>query len=106
MQVWRRLFKRHEKGTLVVGTYRSWLLLRDLYLISVVFLTAFLLAWLLNFGVPAVIALSYVFIYGAQALFLMFSARGTGTRLEFNVLAEELRIKPGDKEKARKKRAK
>ena len=93
MRVWTRLYRKHAKAPLVVGTYRSWLLLQNLYLISLVFLTVFLVAWPLNFGVPSVLAVSYIFIYGVQLLFLMFSARGTGTRLEYNVLAEELGIK-------------
>ena len=80
-----------------------------MYLISLVFLVAFLLAWPLNFGVPMALATSYVFIYGTQLLFLMFSARGTGMRLECNVLAEELGIKSGynvktKKEQTRKRR--
>lgn len=104
MQVWMRLFKKHAKAPLVTGTYRSWLFLRDLYLISLVFLAAFLVAWPLNIGIPGVLAASYSFIYGAQWLFLMFSARGTGTRLEFNVLAEELHIKPQDNGIAKKKK--
>lgn len=103
MRVWSRLFERHEKAPLVIGTHRSWLVLRDLYLISLVFLAAFLLAWPLNFGISLVVGLSYVFVYGAQYLFLMFTARGTGTRLECNVLAEELKLKPGHSGKQEKR---
>jgi hypothetical protein len=108
MRVWRSLLDRHAEATLVKGTYRSWVFLTDLYLISLVFLAVFLLTWPLNFGVPLVLALSFVFVYGAQFLFLMFSARGTGTRLESNVLAEELGMRPqansGTKGKRDKKR--
>ena len=106
IEVWMRLFKRHANAPLVTGTYHSWLFLRDLYLISLVFLAAFLVAWPLNFGVPVALALSYVFIYGAQLLFLMLSARGTGMRLECNVLAEELGIQPEGNAKTKLKRAK
>ena len=106
IQVWRSLLKRHAKAPLVMGTYHSWLFLRDLYLISLVFLVAFLVAWPLNLGVPIALATSYIFIYGTQSLFLMFSARGTGMRLECNVLAEELGIEPGDNVKTKKKQAK
>lgn len=106
MRVWQRLFERHAEGSLVKGTYRSWLLLRDLYIVSLVFLAVFLLAWPLNFGAPLALALSFVFIYGAQFLFLMFSARGTGTRLECNVLAEELEMRPKAKLGEKKKRVK
>ena len=102
IRVWKRLFKRHAKAPLVIGTYHSWLFLRDLYLISLVFMVAFLVAWPLNFGVPVALATSYIFIYGAQLLFLMFSARGTGTRLESNVLAEELGIQSKENIKTKK----
>ncbi|MEN8131007.1 MAG: hypothetical protein ABFS45_12595 [Pseudomonadota bacterium] len=105
LRVWTRLYKKHANASLVIGTYHSWVLLRDLYLISLVFLIAFLLAWPLNFGVPAVLVLSYIFIFGAQFLFLMFSARGTGSRLECNVLAEALAIKPAAARKVKKRKA-
>jgi len=58
------------------------------------------------FALPVALALSYVFIYGAQLLFLMLSARGTGMRLECNVLAEELGIQPEGNAKTKLKRAK
>jgi hypothetical protein len=106
IRVWRRLFEKHAEAPLVKGTYRSWAFLRNLYLIGLVFLAAFLLAWPLNFGIPLALALSYVFIFGAQFLFLMFSSRGTGTRLECNVLAEELGMKLEGKVGAKKKQGK
>ncbi len=104
MRIWKLLYRRHANASLVGGTYHSWVLLRDLYLISLMFMMAFLLAWPLNFGMPTVLVLYYAFIFGAQFFFLMFSARGTGSRLECNVLAEELSIKPEVLGKAKKKR--
>lgn len=103
LRVWKRLYTKYANASLVNGTYHSWVLLRNLYLVSLVFLLAFLLAWPLNFGVPAVLVLSYIFIFGAQFLFLMFSARGAGSRLECNVLAEALAIKPAGKSRTARK---
>lgn len=92
MRVWKRLYQQNATAALVAGTAGSWRLLRNLYLVSVVFLVSFIVAWPLNLGVPAVLALSYLFIYGAQAMFLLFSARKTGQRLATNVMAAALGI--------------
>ena len=94
MQVWQRLYQQNAKRDLVVGTANSWQLLRNLYLIALVFLVSFFVAWSLNFGVPTVLAMSYLFIYGTQTIFLLFSARKTGERLANNVLAAALNIAP------------
>ncbi|MGI9293894.1 MAG: hypothetical protein ACR2PS_07910, partial [Pseudomonadales bacterium] len=69
MQVWKRLYQQNAKATLVAGTAGSWRLLRNLYLVSQVFLWSFIVAWPLNPSVPPVLAMSYLFIYGAQSLF-------------------------------------
>ncbi len=92
MQVWKRLYQQNATADLVAGTAGSWRLLRNLYLVSVVFLLSFIVAWPLNLGVPAALAMAYLFIYGAQALFLLFSARKTGERLANNVMAAALGI--------------
>ncbi len=92
MQVWRRLYQQNAKSDLVVGTVSSWRLLRNLYLIALVFLIAFFVTWPFNSGVPTVLAMSYLFIYGVQVIFLMLSARKTGGRLANNVLASALGI--------------
>ncbi len=94
MQVWQRLYQQNANSDLVVGTAGSWRLLRNLYLVSVVFLICFFGAWSLNLGVPTILAMSYLFIYGTQTIFLFFSARKTGERLANNVLAAALGIKP------------
>ena len=46
--------------------------------------------WLSNINMA--LAFSYLFLFGVQTLFLMFSARGTARRLVHNVLAVELGI--------------
>lgn len=94
MEVWKRLYRQNATAPLVVGTTGSWRLLRNLYFVAVVFLLSFIIAWPLNHGVPTALALTYLFIYGAQTLFLLFSARKTGERLTHNVMAAALSIKP------------
>ncbi len=93
MQVWKRLYQQNANSDLVVGTAGSWRLLRNLFLVALVFLLSFIVAWPLNLGVPTVLAMSYLFIYGAQTIFLLFSARKTGERLANNVLATALGLK-------------
>lgn len=94
MRVWRTLYKQHAAADLVAGTASSWRLLRGLYLVAVVFFLSFLIAWPLNRGVPVTLTLMYVFIFGTQTLFLLFSARKSGNRLANNVLAAALGLKP------------
>ncbi len=106
---WCKLLERHAEVPLVGGSVTGWHLLRDLYLIALTFVLAFLLTWPLNSGVNPALALSYLFLFGVQALFLMFSARGTARRLVHNVLAVELGIAGTtgiDKKKAKASAAK
>ncbi|NCF10633.1 MAG: hypothetical protein GWP66_08135 [Gammaproteobacteria bacterium] len=92
MTTWCKLLERHAEVPLVAGSQTGWHLLRDFYLIALVFLLAFLLTWPLNSDVNMALAFSYLFLFGVQTLFLMFSARGTARRLVHNVLAVELGI--------------
>jgi len=64
--------------------------LRDLFILCLYFLVFFAIGWLINLGVPFQIVAIYLFLFGAQALFLLFAARRTGYRLVDNVLALEL----------------
>jgi len=95
-QVWDSLYAKHAKDTLIASTRLYWALMRDLFLLSTVFMSGFLGVWLLNLGTPLAFALPYVFVFGAQFLFLMISARGGGFRLADNVVAAELGIGAGE----------
>ena len=112
-RTWCMLRDKHREVPLVAGSVTGWELLRDLYLVALTFLIAFLLSWPLNQEVNPALALSYLFLFGVQTLFLLFSARGTCRRLVYNVLAVELGIagdtgikkqKKPSKDKKKKKR--
>jgi hypothetical protein len=87
---WQRLADKHAGVPMIRGAQAGWRLLGDLHLLGLLFLGGFLVGWLFNSGVDPVLASSYLFLFGAQALSLMFIARGTGRRLVNNVLAVEL----------------
>ncbi|MDX1594138.1 MAG: hypothetical protein R3298_07810 [Gammaproteobacteria bacterium] len=89
---WHKLLDKHADVALVGGTRTGWNLLRDFYLVALLFLAAFLASWPFNGGVNIALAFSYLFLFGVQTLFLMFSARGAARRLVHNVLAVELGI--------------
>lgn len=112
-RTWCKLLDKHRQVPLVAGSVTGWELLRDLYLVALTFLLAFLLSWPLNQEVNPALALSYLFLFGVQTLFLLFSTRGTGQRLVYNVLAVELGVagetgikkqNKQNKEKKKKKR--
>jgi len=109
-RTWCKLRDMHQEVPLVAGSITGWELLRDLYLVALSFLLAFLLSWPLNQTVNPALAFSYLFLFGVQTLFLLFSARGTCRRLVYNVLAVELGvagdtgIKKQKKEKKKKKK--
>jgi hypothetical protein len=46
--------------------------------------------WLVNYGMPFNLVALYLFLYGAQFLFLMLAARRVGIKFVDNVLAVEL----------------
>lgn len=108
---WSLLYRKHAGARLVRGTHFSWTLLRDLYLVSILFLGLFLGAWAVNHDVPIQIVSTHAFIFGAQTAFLLFSARSAGSRLVNNVLATELGLgpenadSPRDSKITRKKKA-
>ncbi|GAB4346593.1 MAG: hypothetical protein Kow006_05320 [Gammaproteobacteria bacterium] len=107
LQVWESVYRKHADVPLIASTRAYWFLMRDLYLLSLLFAGAFLVIWPLNGGVPLQLVLPYVFVFGAQFLFLMIGARGVGYRFVDNVLATELGIGPGQsgiKEEKRNKR--
>ncbi len=95
LQVWESLYKKHADNTLIASTRAHWRLMRDLYLLSTVFAVSFLFLWPLKWGVPFAISSAYLFVFGAQFLFLMIGARGVGFRFVDNVLATGLGIGPG-----------
>ncbi len=103
-QVWESLYRRHAQNPLIMGTRAYWHLLRDLYVLSAYFLAIFLGVWALKWGVPFVISSPYLFVFGAQTLFLLLSARKVGYRLVDNVLATDLGLKLGETAEPDKKR--
>jgi len=105
-RTWCMLRDRHAATPLIASSLTVWNLLRDLYLVALLFLVAFLFGWPLNAGVNESLAFSYLFLFGVQVLFLMFSARGAARRLVYNVLAIELDVYGEAGEKKKKKRKK
>ncbi|HEY5719823.1 MAG TPA: hypothetical protein VIX81_06365 [Gammaproteobacteria bacterium] len=103
-RTFRRLLDKHAAVDVIGGSVAGWHVLRDLYLAALLFLAGFLLSWPLNGEVNPALALSYMFVFGAQALFLMFSARGAGRRLVQNVLMVELGLDKADAGKEKKKK--
>ena len=90
LQVWESLYKKHADNALIASTRAYWHLIRDLYLLSMLFVATFLIVWPFNGSIPLQLVLPYIFVFGAQFLFLMIGARGIGFRFVDNVLASEL----------------
>ena len=91
-ETWEAVHRRQADVPVVVNTRIHWEILRDLYLLSLLFLGGFLLAWLANPGISFNIVSAYVFLFGAQNLFLLLTARRIGFKLVDNALAVELGI--------------
>jgi len=89
-EVWLDAYQRQNGKAVVLNTRIHWDMLRDIYILSLYFLGFFLIAWVINMGVPFQIVGIYLFLYGTQTLFLLFTARRTGFRVVDNVLALEL----------------
>ncbi len=86
-ETWIELYRKYAAKTVVLNTDIHWRMLRDLYCVSLLFLPVFLLSWALNSDMPLSIASTYVFMFGAQFLFLLLTARRIGLKLVDNVLA-------------------
>lgn len=94
-EVWLDAYQRHNGKAVVLNTRIHWDMLRDIYILSLYFLGFFLVGWIINMGVPFQIVGIYLFLYGTQTLFLLFTARRTGFRVVDNVLALELGMEEG-----------
>ncbi|MCB1763199.1 MAG: hypothetical protein KDI27_08705 [Gammaproteobacteria bacterium] len=92
LQTWHRLYPKYQDHPVILSTYSQWLMQRDFYLIALLFLLLFLLAWPVNRGIPFNLVSAYLFIYGAQFLFLLFMARRVGLRLVDNLLGVALGV--------------
>lgn len=103
-QVWESIYRKHAENPLIMSTRAYWHLLRDLYVLSVFYLAIFLVIWALKWGVPFVIASPYLFVFGAQTLFLLLSVRKIGYRFVDNVLATDMGLKPGETAEPKKGR--
>jgi hypothetical protein len=96
IDTWEKVHKQHSSVPVVLNTRIHWQMLRDLYLISIFFLPAFLISWLWQIGVPFQYTAIYVFVFGAQTLFLFLTARRIGWKFIDNVLAVDLGMKEGE----------
>jgi len=95
-EVWRRLYLKNAAVPVVMNTRIHWHMLRDVYLLSVFYLLLFGGGWLVNYDMPFNLVALYLFLYGAQFLFLMLAARRVGIKFVDNVLAVELGLGEGD----------
>ncbi len=86
-ELWEELYRKHSGKAVIMNTGIHWRMLRDLYCLSLMFIPPFAIAWLFNSDMPLSIAATYVFLFGAQFLFLLLAARSVGFRLVDNVLA-------------------
>jgi hypothetical protein len=103
-ETWLKLLHKHRAQHVISNPEAVAKLLGDVYVLSLIFLAAFLFAWPLSFGIVFQIAAPYLFLFGAQAIFLLFSAKGADQRLVVNVLALEAGFAPdGEKAKPSKK---
>jgi hypothetical protein len=98
---WIDLYGRFKEKRVVLNTDLHWRMLRDLYMVSLLFIGPFLLVWALNHAMPFSIVATYAFLFGTQFLFLLLASRRVGYKLVDNVLAVALGMeeykKPGRK---------
>ncbi len=102
-EVWEELYRKYASKTVVLNTDIHWQILRDLYCLSLLFLPPFAIAWLLNSDMPLSIAVTYIFLFGAQFLFLMLAARSLGLKLVDNVLGVSMGMDTEQGRKGKKK---
>ncbi len=102
-EVWEGLYRKYSTKTVVLNTDIHWKILRDLYCLSLMFLPPFAIAWLLTSDMPLSIATTYVFLFGAQFLFLLLAARSIGSKLVDNVLGVSIGMDREQEAKGKKR---
>lgn len=90
IETWKQCHARYADVPVVINTRLHWDMLRDLYVLSLFFLVLFILSYLYLMGVPFQFVAIYMFVFGAQFLFLLLAARRVGYKLVDNVLAVSL----------------
>ena len=105
LETWHALYRKHQQEPVVATTHGQWMMQRDFYTVAVVFLLAFLLIWPVNAAIPFNIASAYLFVFGAQFLFLLFMARRVGLRLVDNLLGVALGIDDEESGKGGRRKA-
>ena len=90
LKTWLSMHEKYFSHQVVRNTRIHWLMLRDIYLLALAFLLAFCIAWAINHDLPFQIVNVYLFLFGAQYLFLLMMARKLGYRLVDNVLGVAL----------------
>lgn len=109
VDTWHSIHDRVATIPVVVNTRLHWEMLRDIYVLSLFYIVAFALGWVVNYGVPFQVVAAYLFLFGAQFLFLWMTGRKMGVRLVDNVLGvslgvEEFKQEPLGKIKKKKKK--
>ncbi len=105
-EVWQRLYSKNAAVPVVMRTRLQWQLLRDIYLVSLLFLLLFAGGWLVNYEMSFAVVALYLFMYGVQFLFLLLAARHIGNKFVDNVLAVELGVGEDDPRSSGKGRGK
>lgn len=86
--LWYSIFKKYPDNTMIVGSHKNFLLLRDLSCVSVLLFIIFSIVWMLSSGL-FINPFNYFVYLLLQFITLNICANNQGCRFTCNVLAHE-----------------
>lgn len=86
--LWYEIYNRHRENTIVFGSNRDYLLLRDMHAQTIILMLVYTIIWRLAGNMA--FSWKYIFYLMSMVILLNISARVQGKRLMYNVLSVDI----------------
>lgn len=86
--LWYEIYNRNRENTIVFGSNRDYLLLRDMHAQTIILMLVYIIIW--RMAGNMVFSWKYIFYLTSMVILLNISARVQGKRLMYNVLSVDI----------------
>lgn len=86
--LWYEIYNRHRENTIVFGSNRDYLLLRDMHAQTIILILVYIIIW--KMAGNMIFSWKYILYLTTMVILLNISARVQGKRLMYNVLSVDI----------------
>lgn len=86
--LWYEIYNRHRENTIVFGSNRDYLLLRDMHAQTIILMLVYIIIWRMAGNMA--FSWKYIIYLTSMVILLNISARVQGKRLMYNVLSVDI----------------